>query len=102
MSHPFKKQSKPGETIKEAIDFMTIAWRLKDFDSAQFYLGTILKGVPLEALEQIMLTDLETSLGFFELFVHTRFDSAPEGSAPWKMYLKIVQYIMENATPELK
>ncbi len=65
MKHLFKKQPKPPKTIKEAIAFMTVAWRLKDFDSAQFHLGTILKSVPLEALEQIMLTDLETALGFF-------------------------------------
>jgi hypothetical protein len=85
--------------VKEFQEFF-IFWKAKDYTEGGKKLNRMIETYP--ALEIIALSNIDFAMQFFEFFVETNLDMAPDNTAARNLYLKIAYYILENGTPEIQ
>jgi len=90
------------ESIKEAFDRLTSAWKAKDFDTCKPLLNYICENMAPNELEDLFLQGIDAAMGIFELFVKTGLDNVLEETPARAFYLRLVGYIIKNETPDFK
>ncbi|MBT6340857.1 MAG: hypothetical protein HOJ48_16330 [Desulfobacula sp.] len=86
----------------QAFETLLEAWKAEDFETCKDRLIFICETIPANELENLLLTNIQAAMGVFELFVKTGLDNALDDTPAREFYLRIVRYILDNETPEIK
>jgi hypothetical protein len=90
------------KSIDDTMKILATAWEAGDWDLSRQAMTFICNDRPLEELEINLLTSIEYATQLLDLFVETGLDCAEDGTPIRDFYLRIVRYIFDNQTPEIK